>query len=68
MTSPVDKQYCAVLRREEYERNVILIVKIPEASDDSELKTWVTDWDRVGVFVIGSNRHRWEDAVERAFM
>jgi hypothetical protein len=67
--NPLDKLlYCAVLRREEYERNEILIVKIPEAGDDSELKTWVTDWDRVGMFVIGSNRYRWEDLSERRFV
>jgi hypothetical protein len=66
--SSVDRQFCAVLRREEYERDVILIVRIPEAGDDGELKTWVTDWDRAGVFVIGSNRHRWEDAFERGIM
>jgi hypothetical protein len=65
---PLDKQYCAVLRKEEYERDMILICRIPEEGDDSEPMTLVTDWDRAGMFVIGFNRTCWADAFEMGFV
>lgn len=57
---PIDKQYCAVLRKEDYDRDRILICKIPPEGDDSEPQTIVTDPERLGMFFIGFNRSSWD--------
>ena len=57
---PIDKQYCAVLRREDCERNSITICKIPPEGDDSEPQTIVTDPERLGMFFIGFNSSSWD--------
>jgi hypothetical protein len=57
---PIDKEYCAVLRKEDYEQDRIMICKIPEEGDDSEPQTIVTGPDALGLFFIGFNRGSWD--------
>jgi len=58
---PIDKEYCAVLRKEDYENDAILICKIPpEGGEDNEPQTIVTDPERLGSFFIGFNRSEWD--------
>lgn len=57
---PIYKEYCAVLRREDYENDRIMICKIPEEGDDSEPQTIVTGPDALGLFFIGFNRGSWD--------
>jgi len=57
---PIDKQYCAVLRTEDYEQDRIMICKIPPEGDDSEPQTIVTGPDALGLFFIGFNRYSWD--------
>ena len=57
---PIDKQYCAVLRKEDYDCDRIMICKIPPEDDDSEPQTIVTGPNALGMFFIGFDRSSWE--------
>ncbi|GAB7328959.1 hypothetical protein MBLNU13_g00829t1 [Cladosporium sp. NU13] len=57
---PIDKEYCAVLRREDYEQDRIMNCKIPPNGEDSEPQTIVTDPERLVMVFIGFDRCSWD--------
>jgi hypothetical protein len=57
---PIEKQYCAVLHREDHENDRIMICKIPEEGNDSEPQTIVTGPNALGLFFIGFDRCSWD--------